>query len=72
MFSLPTLKVLNCNLPNVLHFTELQKLWLFFLKPDVIQKLHLSKPSIVIYHGTNNANNADIFPTTFLQPVNGI
>ena len=42
------------------------------MKPDVIQKLHLSKPSIVIYHGTNNANNADIFPTTFLQPVNGI
>ena len=42
------------------------------MKPDVIPKLHLLKPSIVIYHGTNNANNAGIFPTTFLQPVNGL
>ena len=68
----PTLEVLNWNLPNLFYFTELQKLWLFFLKPDVIPKLHLLKPSSVIYHGTNNTNSPGIFPTTFLQPVNGI
>ena len=34
---------MNWNLPNVFHFTELEKLQVFFLKPDLIPKLHLLK-----------------------------
>ena len=34
---------MNRNLPNVFHFTELEKLQVFFLKPDLIRKLHLLK-----------------------------
>ena len=30
---------MNWNLPNVFHFTELEKLQVFFLKPDLIPKL---------------------------------
>ena len=38
-----TLKVMNCNLPNVFHFTELENLQVFFLKPDLIPKIYLLK-----------------------------
>ena len=38
-----TFKVMNWNLPNVFYFTELEKLQVFFLKPDLIPKLHLLK-----------------------------
>ena len=34
---------MNWNLPNVFHFTELEKLQVFFLKPDLIPKIHLLK-----------------------------
>ena len=34
---------MNWNLPNVLHFTELEKLQVFFLKADLIPKIHLLK-----------------------------
>ena len=40
------------------HFTELGKLWVFFLKPDLISKLHLLKQNcVVIYHDINNIGN---------------
>ena len=34
---------MNWNLPNVFHFRELEKMHVFFLKPDLIPKLHLLK-----------------------------
>ena len=34
---------MNWNLPNVSYFTELEKLQLFFLKLDLIPKVHLLK-----------------------------
>ena len=34
---------MNWNLPNVFYFTELEKLQVFLLKPDLIPKLHLLK-----------------------------
>ena len=34
---------MNCNLPNVFHFTELENLQVFFLKPDLIPKIYLLK-----------------------------
>ena len=38
-----TLKMMHWNLPNVFHFTELEKSKVLFLKPDLIQKLHFLK-----------------------------
>ena len=41
------------------HFTALEKLWVFFLKPDLISKLHLLKPNcVVICHDINNVGNS--------------
>ena len=34
--------------PYVFHFTELEKLRVFFLKPDLILKLHLLKPNTLL------------------------
>ena len=34
---------MNWNLPNVFHFTELEKLQVLFLKPDLIPKSQLLK-----------------------------
>ena len=34
---------MNWNSPNVFYYTELEKLHVFFLKPDLIPKLHLLK-----------------------------
>ena len=30
------------------HFTESEKLWVFFLKPDLIPKFHLLKPNALL------------------------
>ena len=30
------------------YFTELEKLWVFFLKPDLITKLNLLKPTALL------------------------
>ena len=48
MFFFLTLKVLNWNLPNVFHFTELEKFVVFFLKLDLIIKLHVLKPNALL------------------------
>ena len=45
---LSTFKVLNWNLPNVFHFTELEKLWAFLLKLDLIIKLHVLKQNALL------------------------
>ena len=34
---------MNWNSPNVFHFAELEKLQVYFLKPNLIPKLHLLK-----------------------------
>ena len=34
---------MNWNLPNMFHFTELEKLKLLFLKSDLIPNVHLLK-----------------------------
>ena len=43
-----TLKAMNWNLANVFHFTDLEKLQVFFLKLDQIQKFHLLKLSALL------------------------
>ena len=43
-----TLKVMNSNLLNVFPFTEFQKFWVFFLKPDLIPTLHLLKLNVLL------------------------
>ena len=42
------LKVVNWNLSNVFHFTELEKLWVFFLNLDLIIKLQVLKPNALL------------------------
>ena len=41
-------EVLKWNLTNMFYFTELEKLWVFFLKPDLITKLNLLKPTVLL------------------------
>ena len=48
----PQLKVFNWNLQNVFHFTELKKLSVFFLNPDLIPKLHSLKTTFVVIYFT--------------------
>ena len=43
-----TLQVVNWNLRNVFHFIKLEKLQVFFLKPDLIPKLDLLKPNSLL------------------------
>ena len=39
---------MNSNLVNVLRFTELEIFWVFFMKSDVIQKLHILKLKVLL------------------------
>ena len=39
---------MNSNLLNVFLFTKLEKVWVFFLKPDPIPKLHILKLNLLL------------------------
>ena len=39
---------MNTNLLNVFYFTELEKILAFFLKSDIIPKLHILKLKILL------------------------
>ena len=43
-----TFKAMNSNLLNVFCFTELEKISVFFLKSDVIPKLHILKLKVLL------------------------
>ena len=43
-----TVKLLKRNLPNMFHFTKLEKLWIFFLKPYLIPTLDLLKRNVLL------------------------
>ena len=39
---------MNSNLLNGFHFTELEKVWLLFLKSDIITKSHILKLKLLL------------------------
>ena len=43
-----TFKAMNSNLLSVFCFTELEKFWVFFLKSDIIPKLHILKLKVLL------------------------
>ena len=51
---------MNWKLPNVFHFTKLEKLQVFLLKPDLIRKLHLLKLYALVTETKHKVKHANL------------